>query len=394
MRTVGVICEWNPFHNGHRYFLECLRQSGATHLVAAMSGSFVQRGEAAWADKFLRAEAAVRCGVDLVLDLPVPWSLGGAQSFARGGVSLLYDLGCRMLAFGCETDDAAALRRAAQLLSDEQLSEEAALRMRRGLSYPAAVKQTLLERKDAACARLLETPNNVLAVEYIKASRSMNKPMEFLPVKRIGPGHDMPVADGWIQSASAIRALPNMVDARPYIPAAAYDLLAQNEGRLLSSEAYETAMLSVLRLQPQSAFDDYVDDRSGLADRLAAAVKSTASLQALYDAAKTKSLTHAKIRREVLHTVLRIPQDFAKGTPTYARVLAANERGLEILAQNAAALPVITKHAETASLSARAQQLYALQCRAEDLYAVCTKEKGVCCKEQTTSIRIIRPECR
>ena len=124
MHVVGFVSELNPFHNGHAYFTEQLRHAGDTYVVTVMSGNFVQRGEAAFTDKYLRAEAAVRSGVDLVLELPVPWALGGAESFARGGVSLLKSFGCDALAFGCETDDTALLQHTADCMhrSDIQIT--------------------------------------------------------------------------------------------------------------------------------------------------------------------------------------------------------------------------------------------------------------------------------
>ena len=390
MRVAGIVAEFNPFHNGHLYLARQARDRGATHLVAAMSGTFVQRGEAAFADKFLRAEAAVRSGIDLVLDLPVPWSLGGAATFSRGAVAMLCNLGCDSLAFGCETDDAVLLHHTAQTLLLESVMETAAAKMKQGLTYPAALHQTLVEQNAADCASVLETPNNVLAVEYIKAMKALNCDMDLIPVKRFGSAHDAPLGDTAISSAAALRALDDITLAAPYMPAEAHRVYADNTGRLLDHQSFETAVLTALRLLPASSFDAYVDDHSGLTDRVRSAVKTSASLSDLYQSAKTKSVTLSKVRREVMHLFLQISPDFAKSTPPFLRVLAANERGLEVLNASKHSLPLLTKHAETASLSQEAKAIYDLQCRASDLYALCTKEKGACCTEQTSSIQIIR----
>ncbi|MBQ4364919.1 MAG: nucleotidyltransferase family protein [Clostridia bacterium] len=390
MRTAGIVAEYNPFHNGHQYLAAQARLQGATHLVAAMSGSFVQRGEAAFADKFLRAEAAVRGGVDLVLDLPAPWSLGGAASFARGAVAALADVGCDLLAFGCETDDADLLCRTALLLQQESVQAQAAQKMKQGATFPAALQQTLLEQNKTAEAAVLQTPNNVLAVEYIKAMSELGCAFELLPVRRIGPAHDALPADGTFASAAALRAMDDFSLAAAYMPAQAFCVYAEHPGRLLEKSSFETAVLTALRLLPDAAFSAFVDDGSGLADRIRSAVKTTASLDDLYQAAKTKSLTLSKVRREVMHLFLQIPPSFAKGTPPYLRPLACSPRGTEVLGASKHRLPLLTKHAEAAALPPDAAALYALQCRASDLYALCTKTKGACCTEQTSSFRIIR----
>lgn len=390
VHVAGVVAEFNPFHNGHFYLLKQARQRGATHLVAAMSGSFVQRGDAAFADKFLRAEAAVRCGVDLVLDLPVPWSLGGAASFARGAVSMLSDIGCDSLAFGCETEDAALLRQTARVLCQDSVSERAASKMRSGSTYPSAIHETLLELNETACAGVLQTPNNVLAVEYIKAADNLGSELALLPVKRCGSEHDAPLSRGSIASAAALREMTDFTRALPYMPQEAFRVFTENSGRLLDRCSFETAVLCALRLLLPEDFDAFVDDRSGLADRIRTAVKATDSLDGLYQAAKTKSVTLSKVRRAVMQLFLQIPPAYAKTFPPFSRVLAANARGLEVLGASKHALPLLTKHAEASSLSADAKALYDLQCRASDLYAVCTKTKGACCTEQTGSIMIVR----
>ncbi len=391
MRVAGVVSEFNPFHNGHRYLIDCVRASGATHVAAVMSGSFVQRGEAAFADKFLRARAAVLGGVDLVVDLPVPWSLGGAQTFARGGVSLLNALGCNTLAFGCETADLKLLQRTAQLLASEAILAEAAEAMRGGMTYPAALRQSLLAAGAADSASLIDQPNNVLAVEYLKALTEQSSAMQPCAVQRIGENHDAPLAAGKIQSAAAIRALPDLSLAAPLMPSEVYRVFYENPGRLLSRANYETAVLTALRLLPDDAFDAFVDDRSGLRDRLRSAVRTASTLDELYQAAKTKSVTLSKVRRAVIQLFLQIPTDAAAGSPSYLRVLAANERGLELLSGGKITLSVVTKHSEAMALDSAGQTLYQLQCRASDLYALCAKEKRACGTEQTSSIQIIRP---
>ena len=390
MRAVGIVAEYNPFHNGHRFMIEQVRQLGATHVVAAMSGSFVQRGEAAFADKFLRAEAAVRSGADLVLDLPVPWSLGGAATFARGGVSILLNIGCDALAFGCESDDVALLREAARLLMDPSVLDETACKMKQGMTYPSALNQVLIETGNSSSALLLQKPNNTLAVEYMKAMYHKGADLPLVPVLRSGCAHDAPGKKGRIASAAALREMRDFAAAAAYMPQEAFRVYADNPGRILDRNHYETAVLTALRLLPDTAFALFVDDSSGLKDRLLRAVKTASGLEELFQTAKTKNVTLAKVRREVMHLFLQIPPDFAKAEPLFVRVLAANERGLEVLSKANSQISLLTKHAEASALSPAAKELYELQCRASDLYALCCKTKRACCTEQTSSIQIIR----
>lgn len=390
MQTVGIVAEFNPFHNGHRRLVEAARARGMTHVTAVMSGNFVQRGEAAFADKFLRAKAAVCAGVDLVLDLPVPWSLGGAATFARGGVSLLAAVGCGALAFGCETEDAGLLSHTADLLQREDIAQRAADLMKQGLTYPSALHRALLQNAEDTAAALLKSPNNVLAVEYIKALRSEGASLSLLPFKRYGAAHDADSGSDWIRSGAALRAMAAFSSAAPYMPPEAYAVFSAETECFLDRGNYETAVLTALRLLPDAAFEQYVDDRSGLKERLRAAVKTADSLEVLLQTAKTKSITLSKVRRETMHLFLQIPPSFGRTTPSFVRVLAANERGLEVLSASASPLPVLTRHAQTQQLSAEGKALYELQCRATDLYGLCTKQKRACCAEQTSSIQIIR----
>ena len=145
MKTAGIVCEYNPLHNGHLYQINKTRLSGATHIVCAMSGNFVQRGEPAFLDKWTRAQIAVKSGADLVVEIPVPWAVSGAESFARGSVTLLNNLGIDVLSFGCETDDEKKLLKAAETSKDEKVVSKLKAYTKSGLSYPLALQKAAAE---------------------------------------------------------------------------------------------------------------------------------------------------------------------------------------------------------------------------------------------------------
>ena len=221
--VIGIVAEYNPFHNGHSLHLEDARarlgeESG---VVCVMSGDFVQRGEAAVYSKFARAEAAVRCGADLVLELPLPWALSSAEGFARGAVGLLGQIGVvTHLSFGSECGEIEPLRRVAEALLDPGIGADIRAEMQTGDSF-AAARQRAVSKRVGALAELLEAPNNILAVEYLKALYDQRLSLRPMTVRRAGAGHDA-AGEGRLRSASELRSfLGAGRDIRPYVPARA-----------------------------------------------------------------------------------------------------------------------------------------------------------------------------
>ena len=203
MKIVGIIAEYNPFHDRHARHIAASRKlaGGDAAVVCAMSGDFVQRGEAAVFSKFARAEAAIKGGADLVLELPLPWCMSSAEGFARGGVGLLGALGCvDYLSFGAEYADVKTLSTVATMLMDPSLDAAIREELKTGVSY-AAARQAAIARDIGSLAQILEAPNNILAVEYLKAIYQQRLRMEPLAIEREGPEHD------GVGSASELRRL-------------------------------------------------------------------------------------------------------------------------------------------------------------------------------------------
>ena len=325
MHTTGIICEYNPLHLGHQKQIEHLRRLGHS-VVCVMSGNFVQRGHPAIIDKMARAGAAVDCGADLVLELPVTAALSSAEGFAAGGVAILARL-CDSLCFGAETADADALMSTAKALLAPEFSPALRAQLEKGLSFPAA-RQAALESMGLD-AGLLESPNNILAVEYCKAILAQNAEMEILPILRRGDYHDT-LADSQDPSATAVRQL--MVagaDFAPYLPPKAQPMVAK--AALHRLEWGEKAMLHRLRTMTDDDFEALPYGSEGLWRKLMHACRSKSSLEEIIAATKSKRYTRTRIDRMVMCAFLGLTaEDLASPVP-YCRVLAFNDRGRAIL---------------------------------------------------------------
>ena len=392
MKTAGIVCEYNPMHKGHIYHIEETRKNGATHIVCVMSGNFVQRGECAFLDKWSRADIAVHSGADLVVELPTFRSADSAENFAFGAVSILSSLGIDILSFGSETDDKDLLKSVSDI-SDEKLSSVIKMGIEKGLSYPSALREAVQSLYGEMEAEVISSPNSTLGIEYIKALKKLGCNAEILPVKRKGSIHDSDNLSGEFVSASALRNSEDLISLKPFVAGYAFDVMTKlyEEGFApVTMKNGERAILSSLRNMKKEELEKYIDDKRGLSDRIYNALKTSQSLEELYEKVKTKNVTMAKGRRSVLRAYLGISPEMSKEKPPYIKVLAANEKGLEILKNYNGDLPIITKHSDASSLSGFAKEVYETECRLSDLYALFSKKIRVCSLEQTNSIKIIR----
>ena len=374
MRTVGIVCEYNPFHRGHLYQMEESRRLCEDALiVCALSGDFVQRGEAALFTKFARAEAACRCGADLVFELPMPWCVSSAEHFASGAVSILAAVGCDALSFGSECGSAETLRRLAAADLDGEIREAVRQRLKEGetLSYAEARQQVLFERlgEDAAA---LSKPNDILAVEYLKAITAVCPDMEVLCIPRKGAEHDVR-SQGAFRSAMDLReSLEKGEQIAPSIPEKAWEVFERElaVGRKRDPGRLELALRSRLLQLCASDFDDLPDAGDGAGRRLYKALCSGEALETCIREASTRRYSRARMRRLVLYAALGVRAECTKGTPPYARLLACSERGREYLGQKSEqfAVPLLTKPAAARSMGAQAERIFELGASAHDLY--------------------------
>ena len=396
MKTVGIIAEYNPFHKGHAYQLRKARElSGADYAVIILSGDFVQRGYPALADKYVRAEMALRSGADLVLELPVPYATGSAETFARGAVSVLEELGCvDTLCFGSEVGDLSPLMDYARLFEEEPPLYRELLQsfLKQGISFPAARSRAAEEYRntferilpcsaaDADCRRepsLLDSPNNILGVEYCRALLHRNSSIRPLTLRRESAGyHDLNL-DASMASASAIRyaiiqGLPGFPDAdcrkeAAPLPASICSQLPEDSAALLEQVLREAGPVSLSDFSAQLSYRLLSLSREELAaiqdvgQELATRIYKNrfafTDAEAFADLIKTRQITHTRVTRALCHVLLGLTQaDLnsrkAAGYPVYLRPLGFRKSAAPLLSaiKEKSASPLLVKAADAFSV--------------------------------------------
>ncbi|MCM1299789.1 MAG: nucleotidyltransferase family protein [Firmicutes bacterium] len=381
MKICGIICEYNPFHNGHKYHIEQTKEKyGATHIAAVMSGNFTQRGDVALIDKYKRAETALKNGVDLVIELPVAYALSSAEQFAQGAVYLLNSLGCvNMLSFGSESGNIKLLREAAGAVYYAMESEEFNKHLTNGMAYPAALQKTIEKYYTDDVIETLTTPNNTLAIEYLKALDTYASPIEPVTIKRAIAEHDSEIdSPSEIASASQLR---KMITDGKDISDLAPESDFSNTASILN---IETAILSKLRFMNKSEIEKTPNAVLGLENRIYRAIQVSSNLNELYFLIKTKRYTLARIRRIVLSAFLGITKNDLKIKPSYVRILGMNSKGKEILSAANCELPINTSLAQLEKTSEDAKKQAKLEVRCDSQYALALRKKDKCGLDYTS----------
>lgn len=407
MAGVGIICEYNPFHNGHLRQLRLARAAAGEEggVVCLMSGNYVQRGAPAIFSKGLRAQAAVRCGADLVLELPITAALSSAEGFAAGGVSILTALGCDLLCFGTETADFHALTRTARANLNPAFDSLVREGMKTGCSYPAA-RQRALEALGAGAG--LSAPNDILAVEYCKALLRQNSPMRPLPILRTG-GYHARTLEPEAPSASALREA--IVSARgggkwPAFRGSGFPFTNRNEPcsfadkQCLSLQttddamfpawqsavpnclrnlysaapihtwsAGERAVLARVRTLPDAAFEALPFGTEGLWSKLMKNCRRCNGVEEIVAATVSRRYTQTRIRRMLLSAVLGLTRTDLETAAPYVRILGFNRRGRVLLREMKRRFCLVN-----AGQKPENPAYYALESRAADLYSLFSAE--------------------
>ena len=378
MRVLGIISEYNPLHNGHVYQMnEARKQSGADALVCVMSGNYVQRGEAAVADKWLRARMALASGADLVAEIPTLFAMSGAQSFARAGVRLALASGIAILSFGCETADLPLLRLLADFLAKEP--EEYKLLLRAGLAQGKGFAASREEAvKELLGDRAAEAPGVILGVEYLMALQKYGaEKTEICPVQRIGTAHGAEDAEGEYISASAIRR--RLRAGLPYeeaMPQSSVQLWRQ--GRMPYPSVFTQRFYWNLAEKGERVLAETPEIGEGLENRIVRCAKRYCSMEELVQEVSCKRYPAARIRRGLMNFCLGITEETRRRVgwengPSYLRVLGIGPRGEELLKRirEKAELPILTQPAgELTSLSGQAQELFREETRYTDYYTL------------------------
>ena len=366
MKTVAVTAEFNPFHNGHRYLLDQIREKYGkdTAVLAVMSGCYVQRGEVAIADPYFRAKTAILGGYDLILELPLPFSVSGAETFSRTAVELIASLGCvDVVAFGSECGDLSALQSAAQLLSDPKTAKrirslrETESGKKRGT--PDLIRE-IVQTADQTAFRDGVGANDLLAIGYLRALRSLASPMEPFAVKRIGGKYESsrPDDEKYI-GATALRTLlndHNYKDFAKYIPAecvlAWEEAIGAHSAPATYSPRLSAAVLAALIATDPTELIRRTGLDGGLFSRILDAAKDAVSLDDLIARVSCRSASDSEIRRAVLSLWLGFTSPGVDDRPLFTRVFGFSDRGRELLRtiKRTSSLPILTKTADWVAL--------------------------------------------
>ncbi len=393
MKACGIVAEYNPLHNGHIYHIEQARLlTGADAVVVAMSGDYVQRGEPAIVDKWIRAELALRNGADLVMEMPTLFCLGNAGMYAKAGVSLLEATGkVSHIAFGSESDDTAALRRIAETLKDKESEiERNILKMRdKGFSYPVARELAYAHvRADMkgtdpdtdpeilSDRSLLSKPNVILAIEYIKAMKNA----EPVLIQRKGAGYSDPFDEKAIyQSASAIREQAiDGKDTGRYVPGCTEEALKTCHLTGVDRDKWFDALTYAVLSTDTKTIEDCPSGGEGLANLMKSSLEGANSWTSFISGIKSKRYTYTRLSRLCMQLLLGITRSrYDISGPEYIRVLGFNEKGRALLAEmrddESADLPVITNvNKASGNLSEKALKLLELDMHAADIYNLMT----------------------
>ena len=385
MKVTAIISEYNPFHKGHLYHIETAKkETKADFVIAIMSGNFVQRGTPAIFDKYTRTEAALRSGVDLVLELPAMYATASAEYFALGGVALANTLGIvDYLSFGSEYGQADKFMEAASLLlhEPEEMKQPLKDALKEGLSYPAA-RAYAVKTSHPELAELLETPNNILGIEYCKALLKLNSTIVPHTIKRQGQDYHSDSTDAGFASATGIRRLleeqkeSSRQLLQKQLPPASYNLLNNYWGTSpLTEDDLSMLLRYKLITENRAHLTEYFGVNRDLSNRIYKHLNEFESFSSFAELLKTKNITRTAINRALLHILLDIRaedvQDVTKrGCVDYIRVLGFKKEAAGLLKEfsDLPEIPLIT------NLSA-APVLCEIDIRADQIYQMCSSQK-------------------
>lgn len=402
LKAAGITAEYNPLHNGHVFHIEETRRvTGCDAVIVAMSGDYVQRGEPAMLDKWVRTEHALRCGADLVVEIPVLFCIGNAGQYAGAAVRILEATGkVSHISFGSESGDSEALLRIAHTLRDHDAEIETAVKSirKKGLSYPAARAMAYSEVRAAIKGtdpaadpeikkdiRILDTANDILAIEYIKAMRKAVPAV----IHRKGAGYGDPYDERIAyQSSSAIRSeILSGRNLSEHVPPCTAKSLQECHLTGPDRDKWFDVLRYAILSADEEAIEDCPSGGEGLASLMKASAGSAESWSAFVKRIKSKRYTYTRLSRLCMQLVLGISRSrYGIESPEYIRVLGFNEKGRALLAEmrdeESSSLPVIINiNKNTADLSRKASRLLDLDIHSANIYNLLTKGETDTCSD-------------
>lgn len=402
MRVLGLITEYNPFHNGHLYHLqESLKITGATHTVAVMSGNFLQRGVPAMLHKWARAEMAVSSGVDLVVELPTVYACSSAEIFSCGAINLLdrMDL-IDSICFGSEEGQLEHLSIIAHTLVNSPAFYNARIKeyLKIGLPFVRSRSNALMDYfktqnvfskgKEKHLEFVLKSPNNILAIEYLKALIKLKSNIIPYTILRKKADYHSKTIQSHICSATAIREhLANkkeLIDLKNVMPANSYSILKESFNNKIGPVFYddfENTILTIFRREDSNLLNQFFDISEGLNNKIYQCSLNTNNIYDFCSCVKSKRYTLTRIQRIAIHVLLNVKQndiiDFHNARPQYIRVLAFNCKGREILkrCKKTSNLPIVTKLKNYIPQNEVAKKMLSIDLKATNIYRMHIENK-------------------
>lgn len=343
-KITAIIAEFNPLHNGHRLLLEESKRL-SDYTIVILSGDYVQRGEPAIFNKYTRTKMALISGADLVIELPTVYALSSAEGFSRGAIDIINSLNvCDYLLFGSEAGNIDTLNTLKDLISQIMEHENSSIKesLKSGLNYPAAISEELNKLNLDFSSAL--TPNNILAIEYLKALSETDSRVTPYTISRSDNGYsNEALSDNEYTSATSIRnALKTSESIKSYVPQSAFALYNENT---VFNDSFSQVVYYSLLSKSKANLEDYLDVSSELKDRIINNLNSFTTLSDFEELLKTKSLTRARINRALFHILLDIKKEDAYLTPSYARILGFEKSSKELLSliKKNSSIPLISK---------------------------------------------------
>lgn len=375
----AVICEFNPFHNGHLYLINKMREQGSTHVVAVMSGNYTQRGEPAIISKQMRARIAIECGADIVVEIPVPFAVASAEKFASAGVNIINGMGCvDNLYFGAECAECAehdVLNGICAVLNKSETVSLIKGEMKKGMTYAAAVGNVVQSLLGQSAADELRKPNNILAIEYIKALSRINSKVKPVPIQRINVEHDSTSASKNMASASYIRnGILSGIDISEFVPKECMRIIAEEikQGRCpVTASSFERELFIRLRGMTPASLRNIAEVGEGIENKILSSANNSCSYNDLVNNVKSKRYTHARLRRILLYVLLGIDKELQNTMPKYIKVIGFNRRGTQVLSRikSEGKFPIITKISEQRRITEQSQlKLLAKEKEVDNIY--------------------------
>lgn len=373
MQFCGIICEFNPFHNGHKYLIEQAKKISNETIVCLMSGDFVQRGEPAIEEKYKRAKTAIQNGADIVLELPTIFACSNAENFAFGAVKILTAMNASHIAFGIENTSLDTLKQIAEIKFNNSISFQSSFKneVENGVNFNTALKRAIAkEIGDDNILDILSKPNNILAIEYLTAIKKLGSKIEAIAIERVDNGYNSITEKDKFLSASGIREkMLNNEDVSKFIPS----VINQNEvfGQD-SKNRFDTLAMHTLRTLSEKVLEKFYDYNEGIEYRIKNFANQTSNLNELTKLVSTPRYREARVKKLLVYPLLGITKDkaeLAKQIKPFAKVLAISKSQKEILSNTPKSkINLLVTNKDYDNLSSNQKKIIEIDLSASNIY--------------------------